>query len=159
MSNTALIYYSLDGNVDYIAKLLARKINADLIRLETVKEYPDKGFLKFFVGGRDAVFGIRPALKNALPDINQFSTIVIGTPVWAGRPCAPIDTFLHTVKISGKRIALFVCCGGGPTEKCFEKMKSLLPGNTIITCDTFISLSKNEGDTVERKTDMIASKI
>lgn len=159
MSNTAIIYYSLQGNTDYIAKLLARKINADLIRLETDREYPKEGFFKFLVGGRDATFGIRPALKNTLPDISQYSTIIIGTPVWAGKPCAPVNTFLHDVKISGKRIILFACCGGGPTEKCFEEMKSLLAGNTIVTCDTFINPAKNQGDTVTRKTDMIVSKI
>ncbi|MFA6856126.1 MAG: flavodoxin [Treponema sp.] len=159
MSNTAIIYYSLEGNVDYIAKLLAYKIGADLIQLETVKEYPKEGLLKFIIGGCDATFGIRPALKNALPDFDQFSTIVIGTPVWAGRPCAPINTFLHKAKITGKRIALFACCSGGPTEKCFSRMESLLTGNTIITCDTFINPTQNEGYTITRKTDMIVAKI
>jgi flavodoxin len=159
MSNTAIVYYSLEGNVDYIAKLLGKKIDAELIRLETIKEYPEKGFLKFLTGGYDVLFGIQPVLKNALPDFNQFSTIIIGTPVWAGRPCAPINTFLHRTKINGKRIALFACCDDGPTEKCFSKMESLLTGNTIITCDTFINPAQNQGYTVTRKADMIASKI
>jgi flavodoxin len=159
MSNIAIIYYSLEGNVDYIAKLLAHKIDADLIRLEPVKEYPKKSFCKFITCRRDALFSVRPALKNAFPDLNQFSTIIIGTPVWAGKPCAPINTFLHNAKINGKRIALFACCAGESTEKCFSTMKSLLTGNTIITCDTFISPIRNQGDTVSRKADMIASKI
>ncbi|MCK9169377.1 MAG: flavodoxin [Treponema sp.] len=159
MSNTVIIYYSLEGNVDYIAKLLAVKTGADLIRLETVKEYPKKGLLKFITGGCDAMFGIRPALKNALPDFDQFSTIIIGTPVWAGKLSAPINTFLHKTKIKGKRIALFACCAGGQTEKCFNKMKQQLSENTILTCDTFINPMQNEGYTVTRKADMIASKL
>jgi NADPH-dependent FMN reductase. len=158
MSNAALIYFSLDGNVDYIAKLIARKTGADLIRLETVREYP-KGIGKFITAGREATFGLRPALKNAFPDFDQFSTVIIGTPVWAGKPSSPVNTFLHNCKFSGKRIALFACCAGDATEKCFAKMKSLLEGNTIITCDTFINPLKNPGETVNRKVEMLASKI
>jgi flavodoxin len=95
MPSTAIVYYSLEGNTSYVAELLAQKTGAELIRLETVKEYPKTGFLKFFCGGRDATFSVCPELKNALPDFSRFSTIIIGTPVWAGKPSAPVNAFLH----------------------------------------------------------------
>src|SRR5574344_418800 len=159
MSSTAIVYYSLEGNTSYVAELLAQKTGAELIRLETVKEYPKTGFLKFFCGGRDATFSVCPELKNALPDFSRFSTIIIGTPVWAGKPSAPVNAFLHKATITGKRIALFACCGGGPTVKCFSTMKKELEGNRIIAEETFITPALGRGETVSRKIDMLAAKL
>jgi flavodoxin len=159
MSSTAIVYYSLEGNTSYVAGLLAQKTGAEIIKLETVKEYPKNGFLKFFCGGRDATFGIRPELKNAFPDFSQFSTIIIGTPVWAGKPSAPVNAFLHKAHITGKRIALFACCGGGSTVNCFSKMKKKLEGNRIIAEETFITPALTRGETVSRKIDMLAAKL
>ena len=61
---TAVVYYSLTATEDYAAKRIAEKLDADLIRLEPEKAYPDSGFRKFFWGGKSAVMGETPALTN-----------------------------------------------------------------------------------------------
>ena len=45
---TAIVYYSMSGNTRYVAEKIAEKINADVIRIEPVKAYPDQGAKKFF---------------------------------------------------------------------------------------------------------------
>ena len=45
---TAVVYYSLSGNSAFAAEKIAGQMNADLIRLEPEKAYPDSGFRKFF---------------------------------------------------------------------------------------------------------------
>ena len=59
-----VVYYSMSGNVDYVAKMIAKKIRADLIRLIPKKEYPSKGFQKFYWGGKSAIMGDMPELEN-----------------------------------------------------------------------------------------------
>ena len=49
---TAVVYYSMSGNTEQIAKKLAEKLGADVIRIEPVKENPSKGFKKFLWAAR-----------------------------------------------------------------------------------------------------------
>ena len=44
---TAIVYYSMSGNTKYAADKIAEKIEADIIRIEPEKAYPDKGAKKF----------------------------------------------------------------------------------------------------------------
>ena len=159
MEDTAIVYYSLDGNTDYIARRIAEKTGAKLIRLETKKAYPRKGFKKFFIGGRDALFGAEPELKVPIPDLAPNRNIVIGTPVWASRPAPAINTFLHRAKLDGKRIALFACSGGGQAKTCLNKMESLLAGNEILCRASFISPAFKSGKAVDDAIDEIVSAL
>ena len=120
MADTLVVYYSLEGNVDFLAREIADEMKADLLRLETEKEYPKKGLVKFFHGGKDAISNARPKLKTAIPDLSGYSTIVIGTPVWAGKPAAPINTFLAGKNFSEKKVAVFASSAGGAAEKTFS---------------------------------------
>ena len=159
MEDTAIVYYSLDGNTDYIAQRIAEKTGAKLVRLETKKAYPRKGFKKFFVGGRDVLFGAEPELKAPLPDLSPFRNIVIGTPVWASRPAPAINTFLKRTKVEGKRIALFACAGGGQTKTCLNKMEALLAGNEIICRASFVNPAFKKGKAVDDAIDEIVSAL
>ena len=64
---TALVYFSLNGNTDYVANRIAEEIgnqaDLDVIRLEPKKPYVDKGPMKFVKGGAAATFGAKPELK------------------------------------------------------------------------------------------------
>ena len=40
MADTLVVYYSLEGNVDFLARENADEMKADLLRPETEKEYP-----------------------------------------------------------------------------------------------------------------------
>ncbi|EPF26016.1 hypothetical protein HMPREF1221_01519 [Treponema socranskii subsp. paredis ATCC 35535] len=159
MENTAIVYYSLDGNTDYIARRIAEKTGAKLVRLKTKRAYPRKGFKKFFIGGRDALFGAEPELKAPLPDLAPDRNIVIGTPVWASRPAPAMNTFLRRAKIDGKHIALFACSGGGQAETCFDKMQVLLAGNEILCRASFINPAFKRGKTVDDAIDEIVSAL
>ena len=48
-----VVYYSLEGNTDYIAQMIARKCGAVLERLRPENE-PPKNALRYIIGGREA---------------------------------------------------------------------------------------------------------
>lgn len=126
---TIVVYYSLEGNTALIARRLAETLGADILRLETEKPYPEKAPAKFFKGGMSTVFKCKPKLKNPVPDLSAYDAVVLGTPVWAGSYAAPVHTLVKKHGFSGKKLAFFLCCGGGDTEKCFAQLKKALPGN------------------------------
>lgn len=125
---TAIIYYSMSGNTDYVAKSISEKIDADLIRIEPKKEYPNKGIKKFFWGGKSAVMRETPELENYDFDSNKYDYIIFGTPVWASSFTPPIRTFIKENKdeLKDKKVAVFTCYSGGGAEKALEKLKQYI---------------------------------
>lgn len=124
---TAIVYYSMSGNTKYVADKIEEKLNADLIRIEPVKAYPDQGAKKFIWGGKSAVMGEKPKLQPYEFNAEQYDRIIIGTPVWASSFAPPIRTFLHENKsISEKKIAVFACFSGGGADKAIGKMKKYI---------------------------------
>lgn len=125
---TAVIYYSMSGNSQFAAEKIAGQLNADLIRLEPEKAYPDSGFRKFFWGGKSAVMGERPALLPYDFDSDKYDLVILGFPVWASNPAPPIRSFIHDNKdsLAGKDIAAFACFSGGGADKALAKLKKQL---------------------------------
>ena len=122
-----IVFYSLEGNTEYIADKLADSLGAGSLRLIPEKAYADKGFAKFFWGGKSAVMAEKPPLKPYDLDAD-FEEIIIGFPVWAGNITPPIRTFVSENKelLKGKRISAFACQSGSGAEKAFGKLKGLL---------------------------------
>ena len=124
----AIVYYSMTGNTDYVAKYIAERVEADLIRIEPKKEYPNKGFKKFLWGGKSALMKETPELEKYEFDANQYDCIIFGTPVWASQFTPPIRTFVKENKeqLKNKKIAVFTCYSGGGAENAIEKLRQYL---------------------------------
>lgn len=124
----AIVYYSMSGNTEHVAKYISEKMDADLIKIEPKKEYPNKGIKKFLWGGKSAVMGETPALEKYEFDNNKYDYIIFGTPVWASSFTPPIRTFIkeNREKLKGKKVATFICYMGGGADKTIEKLKEYL---------------------------------
>ena len=125
---TAVVFYSLTGNTEYSAGIIAKERNADHIRIAPKKEYPKKGLGKFFHGGKDASFGLKPELLAYDFDADAYYTVVLATPVWASNITPPMRTFItdNKEKLSGKKLGLLLCFLGGGDKKAEDKAKELL---------------------------------
>ena len=124
----AVVYYSMSGNAEYVANIIAEKTGADLIKLVAKKEYPKKGLRKFAWGGACAVMGETPALEPYEFNAEDYDYIIFGTPVWASSFTPPIRTFLkeNKEKLNGKKFAAYVCYLGGGGDKALAKLKKQL---------------------------------
>ena len=148
---TSFIYYSLEGNMDYIAKEVADNLDIKLCRLTLEKDYPKGKFGKYFWGGKSATFGERPKLSSIITGLSECDTLILGTPVWAGTCTPPMNTFLHDYPVSGKNIILVATHAGGGTDKCFSKMKEVLSENKIIHTFDFVNPLTTHNDRTAEK--------
>ena len=125
---TALVYYSMSGNTEFTARAIADGLDADLIEIRPEKAYPDKGFRKFFWGGKSAVMAEKPKLMPYSFDPDQYKLIVIGFPVWAGNMAPPVRSFVTEQKeaLWGKQIAAFACQSGSGGERALQKLLECL---------------------------------
>ena len=128
---TAIVYYSMAGNTEYVAEKIADEIkvsnDVDIIRIFPKKAYPDKGVKKFLWGGKSAVMGDTPELEPYEFDAEKYERIIIGTPVWASTFVPPIKTFINeNPHISKKSVAVFTCFSGGGADKAIDKIKKYI---------------------------------
>lgn len=125
---TAIVYYSQSGNVRWAAQQMADILKADVIELECVKQYPDKGFKKFYWGGKSAVMQETPALQPYVFNSEEYDRIILGSPVWASNIAPPLRTFIrdNKEKLKEKRVAGFVCMAGSGGQKALEKLNKLV---------------------------------
>ncbi len=125
---TVIVYYSLEGNTEYVVNAISGKLSADVLKLVPKKAYSDKGFSKFFWGGKSAVMAETPELEPYNIDLSEYDQVVIGFPVWAGTFTPPIMTFVRDNKaaLKGKRIAAFACQSGAGAEKAFAKLRDYI---------------------------------
>ena len=124
----AVVYYSMSGNTAYMAEQIAGRLGADLIRIEPVKAYPAQGFRKFFWGGKSAVMGEKPELEPYSFPEGLYDTVVVCSPVWAGRLSPPILSFLTDEKVKLRSTNVSVCMThmGGGADKAFEQARKVL---------------------------------
>ncbi|MCR4896337.1 MAG: flavodoxin [Lachnospiraceae bacterium] len=125
---TLVVYYSLEGNTEYVANIIKEKTGADTLRLVPKKAYADKGFAKFFWGGKSAVMAEKPALEDITVDLSAYDQIVLGFPVWAGTFAPPLRTFVedNAAALKGKHLSTYACQGGSGAEKAFVKLSKTL---------------------------------
>ena len=125
---TLIVYYSLEGNTEYAAKMASEVSGADTLRLVPKKRYRDKGFAKFFFGGKSAFMGEEPELEEYSLDLSEYDRVVLGFPVWATTFAPPMRTFMaqNKEKLKGKRVSAFACQSGEGNTKKFIKLKSFL---------------------------------
>ena len=126
-----IVYYSQSGNVKWASEALGKELDATLLPLIPKKEYPNKGFRKFFVGGGAALLKKKPALKPYEANLSEYDLIVLADPVWNARVAPPILTFLKENDLKGKKVALMLSSGSGNAEKAFKELKKILKENPI----------------------------
>ena len=146
---TLVVYYSLEGNTEYVAEKIKESIGADLLKLVPKKAYHDKGFAKFFWGGKSAVMAEKPELEPYDVNLAEYDRIIFGFPVWASNYTPPIRTFVEDNKeeLKNKKLAAFACQSGGGAEKALAKLAKTIGidafESTVILIDP--KAKKNEG--------------
>lgn len=140
---TAVIYFSLEGNTKYIAEEIFKELDADIIQLVPVKEYPTGKVSKYFWGGKSTTFKETPKLESFKFDPDIYDLVILGTPIWAGTFTPPLRSFIKKTKLTGKKVAMFATCSGGSTEKCFKQLEKEISDCTVLSTLRIIDPLKN----------------
>jgi len=129
---TLIIYYSFEGNTEFVADLVAKETQADVLKLEPLNEKKPKGFMKYLWGGKQVFTKAKPPLKPLGKDPMSYELLIIGTPVWANSYTPAIRSFLDKANICGKKIALFCCCQAYQGHT-FQDIKRRIPDNEFVS--------------------------
>ena len=118
MAKTLVIYYSKTGqnyvngsvrnlekgNTEIVAEFIRDAADADLFKIETVKEYAPDYFDCIEEAQQELREDARPELKNYMDSIDGYDNIVVAGPCWWGTyPCA-VFTQLDRLDFAGKKV-------------------------------------------------------
>lgn len=117
-----VIYYSYSGNTRCVAEKIGKAIGADLVEIRTVKPYTGSYNDVVNQGQREVNSGFLPKIQPIDLDLRQYDTVVLGTPVWWYTFAPAMNSFLHSIDLSGKAVYPFATNGGwiGHTFKDFK---------------------------------------
>ncbi|MBR4573354.1 MAG: NAD(P)H-dependent oxidoreductase [Lachnospiraceae bacterium] len=156
-----IVYYSLEGNTEYVAQVLKEKLDARVRCLTPKKAYSTKGFAKYFWGGKSAVMAEKPELESYDIDLSEIDRIIFGFPVWASTFAPPIRTFIEDNReaLAGKRFAAFACQAGSGAEKALDKLSKCLNETAFEQTAIFIDPKARHSEETDRKIEEFANAL
>ncbi|SFR28033.1 Flavodoxin [Lentzea waywayandensis] len=112
------------GNTEVLAGKIRDLIGCDVHRIEPADPYPEgyDATVKRNVVEQDT--DARPAIKNPLPDIGAYDTVLLGSPIWNVRAPMIMTTFTEQLDFSGKVVVPFTThamSGLGTTARDYAK--------------------------------------
>ncbi|MDY6338523.1 MAG: flavodoxin [Saccharofermentans sp.] len=148
---TAVVFYSMHGNVRYVSEKVAKELGADLIELIPVKAYPDKGAMQFIWGGSAVTFKKKPELEPYTFNASDYDLVIIGTPVWASNFTPPLRTFFENNDLTGKKIAVIATSAGGDSAKCVEAVKAAAKADSLAAVLSLVDPKEKPSDENEKQ--------
>lgn len=126
---TLVVYFSLTGSTEFVAKIISEQLNADLC--EVVDKKHKNGKLIYLKGGA-AAFREKLTKIEVNKSIENYELIIIGSPIWAGKITPAIRTFLSQNDFTQKKGAFFVTIGGDKPEKSIENMRRTTGFSSVV---------------------------
>lgn len=139
------IYYSLTGNGDMVSDYF-KENGYDIRKVITKYKYPKKMFPLMMIGGFKALTKMKDKLIDFDNDISNYDEIVIGSPIWFDRVCAPINSALNKLDLTNKKVSFVFYSGSGTGEHAKEFIKNNYPNANIM----FIKEPKKYKDEIDK---------
>lgn len=121
---TAIVYYTLEGHVEKVCRAVAERLGATLVELRCTQPYATTGPAKYLRASKDTLSGARPELEPVDFDATDFDLLVVAAPCWAGRPAAPVNTFLAEHDLSGVRRGAIITCKAESALRKYARVMS-----------------------------------
>lgn len=115
---TLIAYYSFTQNNEKLANYLRKKLNCDIVKIETTNKR--NGFSIMF----DLLFNRKPDIKPSPYYLDDYQHVIFVAPIWAGRIAMPMKSYLINEAFHIKQYSFITLCGGSTGQK--EKIKNEL---------------------------------
>ena len=124
-------YFSASGVTEIAARRVAEAAGADLFEIKPVEPYTPADLDWTNKRSRSTVEmndpTSRPAIEGKLPNMEEYSVVYIGFPIWWYIAPRIIETFLDSYDFAGKTIVPFATSGGSGMGRTVEVLKASAP--------------------------------
>ena len=122
------MYFSATGTTKGVAERIAGVTNADIFELVPAEPYSDADLDWNDRNSRTTIEmndpNVRPAIANDTVDLNGYTTVYIGYPIWWGDAPRMMSTFVEAHSFDGKTVIPFCTSGSSPIGRSGENLAS-----------------------------------
>ena len=124
---SVIIYFSNTGNTESVALVLQQITDSDLIEIQALQPYTNED-LDYTnddcrANREQNDESARPQIANTI-DLDGYTTIYLGFPIWWGSAPRIIQTLLETYDFSGKTIAPFCTSGSSGISQAVRMIET-----------------------------------
>lgn len=119
------------GNTQVVAEMISGLIDCDVYRIEAADPYSDvyDDTVARNVAEQDS--DARPGIAAPLPAVDQYDTVLLGSPSWNVRAPMIMSTFVEGLDLSGKTVLPFVTYAVSRLGNAPRDYAQLLPTATL----------------------------
>lgn len=148
---TLIVYFSWGGNTRMVANHIHDLVGCDIVEVETVIPYPDSYEEVIQIAPGELESDYRPELKTKVENMDEYDTLIVGTPIWGGHLTPTMKSFLAGYDLSGKYIAPFCTHGGSGTAQSVSDIRSVCPNSTLLgSLAVYGNRAENSREEVEK---------
>lgn len=128
-NDALIVYFSATGNTEELAYKIVDVTGSDIYEIvpedpytsEDLNYSDDSCRANQEMNDPDA----RPAIAGGIDNIDEYSTIILGYPIWWGPMPRIINTFLDTYDLSGKTILPFCTSGSSGISQSVSALRNM----------------------------------
>lgn len=128
-NDALIVYFSATGNTEELAYKIADVTGSDIYEIvpedpytsEDLNYSDDSCRANQEMNDPDA----RPEIAGGIDNIDEYSTIILGYPIWWGTMPRIINTFLDTYDLSGKTIMPFCTSGSSGISQSVSALRNM----------------------------------
>lgn len=151
INSILVVYFSATGTTKKIAEYAADILNADIYEIIPQEPYIDED-LEYYTGGRADKEqddpSVRPAISGSVENMEQYTTVLLGYPIWHGQAPRIISTFLESYDFLAKTIVPFCTSNSSGIDSSASDLHSLCTNAIWLDAQRFSTdSSKDEVET------------
>ena len=127
-----VVYYSQTGNTEKVAQVIAQSLNADVEAILPVVPYDGDFGQTIERGRKELEEGNFPEIGPLSLNPQDYDVIFLGYPVWFGTYAPPVETYLRSVDLSGKKIVPFCSFGSGGLDSSTRDIVAKEPESEVL---------------------------
>ena len=139
---TLIIYYSQGGTTDLVARTLAKKLGAYLLRIQDLKNR--EGFANRLLSSISAFRESKTEIAPESVDLTPYDTIYFGTPTWSGNPTPAILTMIDRCNLRGKDVVLFATMDSNRGDANIARLEEKVKMRGARVIESFTIATKNK---------------
>lgn len=131
---TLVVYFSWSGNTEEMASYIAEQTAGDLLEIEPKVAYPTDYNEAGDIAKVERDENTRPEIANLPASIDEYTTILVGYPIWWHTAPMIIGTFLENYDLTGKEVYPFTQSASMDTEQfnqSIEFVREVSKGATV----------------------------
>lgn len=130
-------YFSATNTTEGVAEQIADSLSADIYEIVPEQPYTDADLNYRDDNSRSTIEmndpAARPAVSGSVENMEQYTVVFIGYPIWWGEAPRIINTFVESYDFSGKTIVPFCTSGGSGVGSSATNLEALADGATWLS--------------------------